>query len=70
MPCVQNYSKYICTALVTCIVSIDAGSVFSGADLVHWMVQNIDGVEDEDDAETLGQLLLDNGALIHSEGSK
>ena len=53
-----------------CSTMIDAGSVFSGAELVRWMVQNIDGVENEEAAETLGQLLLDKGALIHSEGSK
>lgn len=48
----------------------DAGSIFSGAELVRWMVNNIDGVENEDNAEILGQLLLDKGALFHSEGSK
>ena len=49
---------------------LDAGTIFSGAELVRWMVQNIDGVEHEGDAETLGQLLLNKGAIYHSEGSK
>lgn len=52
------------------MIEADAGTIFCGADLVKWMVQNIDGVENEKDAETLGQLLLDKGALFHTEGSK
>lgn len=52
------------------MIVLDAGSIFSGAELVRWMVQNIAGVENEDDAETLGQLLLDKEALFHTEGSK
>lgn len=46
------------------------GDMFSGSDIVHWMVQNIAGVEDEQDGETLGQILLDQGAIFHSEGSR
>jgi hypothetical protein len=52
------------------MIKLDAGSIFCGAELVKWMVQNIDGVENEGDAETLGQLLLDKEALFHTEGSK
>ena len=47
----------------------DAGALFSGADIVRWMVENVAGVEGEGDAERLGQLLLDKGAIFHSEGS-
>ena len=62
-----NYKKKLFTIKFS---KLDAGSIFCGAELVKWMVQNIDGVENEDDAETLGQLLLDKGALFHTEGSK
>ena len=44
--------------------------MFSGADIVCWMVQNIVGIENEQDGETLGQILLDKGAIFHSEGSR
>ena len=36
---------------------------------MRWMVENVEGVECESDAVTLGQLLLDKGAIFHSEGS-
>ena len=36
---------------------------------MKWMVENVAGVESKDDAETLGQLLLDTGGIFHSEGS-
>ena len=44
--------------------------MFSGSDIVRWMVQNIVGIENEQDGETLGQILLDKGAIFHSEGSR
>ena len=47
----------------------DVGAVFSGADIVQWMVRNVEGVDSERNAEMLGQLLLDRGAIFHSEGS-
>ena len=47
----------------------DVGALFTGADIVHWMVECVAGVKDEEDAEVLGQLLLDEGAIFHSEGS-
>ena len=49
---------------------LDAGALFSGADIVQWMVENVDGVETEADAQALGQLLLEKGALVHTEGSR
>ena len=45
------------------------GALFSGAEIVKWMVHNVEGVDTENDAETLGQLLVDQGAIFHSEGS-
>ena len=45
------------------------GAVFSGADIVKWMVASVEGVDSESDAVILGQLLLDAGAIFHSEGS-
>ncbi|XP_019853211.1 PREDICTED: uncharacterized protein LOC109582743 isoform X2 [Amphimedon queenslandica] len=45
------------------------GAVFSGADIVTWLVKNIAGVENEEDAEKIGQILLDKGAIFHSEGA-
>ena len=48
----------------------DVGAVFSGADIVQWMVRNVEGVDSERDAEMLGQLLLNRGAIFHSEGSR
>ena len=47
----------------------DAGALFSGADIIHWMLEHVAGVEGEEDAVMLGQLLLDQGAIFHSEGS-
>lgn len=47
----------------------DVGALFSGAAIVKWMLGHVEGVETEDDAVTLGQLLLDEGAIFHSEGS-
>lgn len=44
--------------------------MFSGEDIVRWFVQNIAGVETEEDAEQLGQILLDKEAIFHSEGSR
>ena len=44
-------------------------AVFSGAAIVAWMIENVDGVDSEEQAVGLGELLLDKGALIHSEGS-
>ena len=50
-------------------ICTDPGALFCGADIVQWMVENVAGVEGEGDAERLGQLLLDKGAIFHSEGS-
>ena len=47
----------------------DLGAVFSGADLVRWMVWNVAGVDGEEDAERLGQMLVDKGVVFHTEGS-
>ena len=44
--------------------------MFTGATIVTWLVENINGVKDVTDAETLGQILLDKGAIFHSEGSR
>lgn len=45
------------------------GALFSGAGIVEWMLENVEGVRNETDAVTLGQLLVDEGAIFHSEGS-
>ena len=47
----------------------DAGAVFSGASIVQWMLDNVDGIDTEEEAQALGQLLLDRGAIFHTEGS-
>jgi hypothetical protein len=46
------------------------GSIFSGEDIVQWLMGNISGIECEDDAELLGQILLNKQAIFHSEGSR
>ena len=33
------------------------------------MVENVAGIQNEEDAEKLGQLMLDKDAIFHSEGS-
>ncbi len=49
---------------------IGKGSVFSGVSIIQWVVANIDGVNNVKDAEQLGQVLLDKGAIFHSDGSR
>ena len=44
--------------------------MFSGAAIVTWFLENIDGVNSVEDAEQLGQILLDKGAIFHSDGSR
>ena len=48
----------------------DVGALFSGADIVQWMLGNLDGLSTSEEAEKLGQLLLDQNAILHSEGSR
>lgn len=50
--------------------SQDAGALFSGAAIVKWLVENISGVTSVEDAQKLGQLLLESGEIFHSEGSR
>lgn len=57
-------------SLFSLLSILGGGSVFSGAGIVVWLVDNIDGVETEKEAEQLGQILLDKGAIFHSEGSR
>lgn len=49
---------------------VGKGAVFTGAAIVTWLVENINGVKNVEDAERLGQILLDKGAIFHSEGSR
>ena len=51
-------------------VLIGKGSVFSGVSIVQWLLANIDGINDVNKAEQLGQILLDKGAIFHSDGSR
>lgn len=51
-------------------MSIDAGPLFSGADIVEWMMNSIPGIECDADALKLGQMLLDSHELSHTEGSR
>lgn len=44
--------------------------MFTGAAIVKWLVENIAGVESTEDAERLGQILLDKEAILHTEGSR
>lgn len=53
---------------VHCVV--DVGALFSGADIVQWMLDNLAGLTTSEEAEKLGQLLLDQNAILHSEGSR
>ena len=55
--------------LAVCFV-VGKGAVFTGAAIVAWLLENIDGAESVEDAECLGQILLDKGAIFHSEGSR
>lgn len=48
----------------------DFGGLFSGVSIVRWMMETLDGISSEEEAESLGQLLVDKGALMHSEGSR
>ena len=48
---------------------VDVGAIFSGASIVAWMIANVDGVKNEKEAISLGEVLLNKGALVHSEGS-
>lgn len=49
---------------------LDFGGLFSGVNIVQWMMEALDGISSEEEAESLGQLLVDKGALVHSEGSR
>ena len=49
---------------------IDSGGLFSGASIVKWMCVVLGGVNSLEDAISIGQLLLDQGAIFHSEGSR
>ena len=51
-------------------LSSDSGGLFSGRSIVKWMIETLHGVNNEQDAEILGQLLLDKGGIFHSEGSR
>ena len=48
----------------------DAGAIFSGSAITKWLMTHISGVKSENDAQMLGQLLLENGLILHSEGSR
>lgn len=48
----------------------DAGGIFSGSAITHWLLNHISGVRSESDAQLLGQLLLESGLIFHSEGSR
>ncbi|KAI6649683.1 Transcription factor inhibitor ECI-6 [Oopsacas minuta] len=47
----------------------DLGSVFTGHVITTWIMENVTGIQEWHAAEEFGQWLLDQGALIHSEGS-
>ena len=59
-----------CIVNVLSFLSSDSGGLFSGHSIVKWMIETLHGVNSEQDAETLGQLLLDKGGIFHSEGSR
>ena len=62
---------YVVYLLWNKVVSVtDVGALFSGADIVQWMVDNLAGLETSEEAEKLGQLLLDQNTILHSEGSR
>ena len=60
----HSYGVY----LVVCVT--DVGALFSGADIVQWMLDNLAGLNTSEEAEKLGQLLLDQNTILHSEGSR
>ena len=62
----------VCNVLCirNCVDALDVGALFSGADIVQWMMESLAGLETSEEAEKLGQLLLDQGAILHSEGSR
>ena len=47
----------------------DLGSVFTGDSITTWIRNNVNGIQEWEEAEKFGQWLLDHGELIHSEGS-
>jgi len=59
------FYKNLCILCVT-----DVGALFTGADIVQWMLENLAGLKTSEEAEKLGQLLLDKNAILHSEGSR
>ena len=61
----------VCTYQQLCILNIlDVSVLFSGSDIVQWMMSKISGIKSYADATKLGQMLLDSGALFHTEGSR
>ena len=48
---------------------IGAGALFSGESIVDWL-KNLHGVETEEEATKLGQMLIDSGNIFHTEGSQ
>jgi hypothetical protein len=56
------------TGIPTRTVQFDSGEtmsdVFTGVDALSWFVENIDGLQDERDAQRLGQHLVTAGDLI------
>ena len=72
---ISTYTVHICTVcsilcIRNCGDALDVGALFSGADIVQWMMESLAGLEISEEAEKLGQLLLDQGAILHSEGSR
>ena len=47
----------------------DLGGVFTGHAITSWLLNNVHGIPNWSEAEVFGQWLLDQDALIHSEGS-
>jgi len=61
---------FVFIEVITVDIALDVGALFSGADIVQWMMESLAGLETSEEAEKLGQLLLDQGAILHSEGSR
>jgi len=71
MPCAVILGLWFTYMILQILLFVlDVGALFSGADIVQWMLESLAGLETSEEAEKLGQLLLDQGAILHSEGSR
>ena len=47
----------------------DAGAIFSGESITEWL-KDLPSVQTDENAIKLGQMLVENGDIFHTEGSR